>query len=317
MNADSVRVGTGLREWNDIIGETFAGCVVDAAERRFNGELWSCRIKDMHLVRIRAEPCKAQRWHTTLPGRSSGSVLLHLQAEGRSVNRQHGRSAATDPGDGVLCDPDRAYSVDFLTPCEMFVLELPLLGVLSREPGFDLESFAGRKIEPRRSQLLVCFLRAAWQQRDCLGSDPDWVECVSRIGVDLAMGAISRAGGHVASGGCAQLRRAVIEHIGANLADPALRTSSIARALRVSPRSVQNVFERRATTASYYILQQRLSRAADRLVREPAGRSIGELSQDCGFADAAYFSRCFRRHFGVAPRYYRRSGQYACPAVPR
>ncbi len=301
----------GLGEWNDIVGEAFAGCVVDAAERRFKAELWSCQINDVKLVRIRAPRSTVRRWLTDGPRQNSGSVLLHLQASGTSINAQRGRSATVSPGDGALCDPDHGYIVDFLTPYEMFVVELPVTAIVAREPGFDLERFSCQKVDSRRTQLLVAFLRTAWRQRDCLDDDADWRDCVSRTSLDLAMRAISCAGGCEVVGAPAELRRDVIAHIRENLADPELRTSTIARTLQVSARSVQTVFERLATTTSGFILQQRLERAAERLIREPGLCSITELAFDCGFSDSAYFSRCFSRHFGVSPRDYRRLGPAA------
>jgi len=302
------QAGRGLREWNDIVGDVFAGCTVDAADRPFNGELWRCRINDVNLVRVRAQPSRVGRWLSGLPKASSGSVLLHLQSEGHSVNCQRGRSTSVEPGGAALCDPDQRYTIDFLTPYEMFVVQLPIASVLAHEPGFDLDRFAGQRVDTMRSQLLLSFLRTAWQQRDCLEYDVDWRDCVSRISLDLAMRAISQAGEHEVVGASAELRRAVIEHIRQNLANPDLRTSSIARTLHVSTRSVQTVFERLATTTSSFILQQRLTRAAEHLIREPGRQSITQLSYDCGFSDSAYFSRCFKRHFGVAARDYRRSG---------
>jgi AraC-like DNA-binding protein len=298
-----------LREWNDIIGEAFVGCVVEAAERRFSGELWSCRISAMNLVHIRAQRSRVERWVNDGPRTQSGSVLLHLLAAGQCISHQRGQCATLEPGDGVLCDPDHSYTTNYPTAHEVFIIELPVIDIVAREPGFDLERFAGRKVEQRRSQLLLNFLRTAWLQRDCLDEDPDWRDCVSRTSLDLAIRAISKAGGHEVVGASAELRRAVIVHIQQNLLDSGLRTSSIARALNVSPRSVQNVFEGGNTTTSGYILQQRLARAAERLIREPGRQSITGLAYDCGFSDSAYFSRCFSRHYGVAPRDYRRHGQ--------
>jgi AraC-like DNA-binding protein len=298
----------GLREWNDIVGQAFAGCSVDAKEVQFSGELWRCRINDVNLVRVRAAPSKVGRWLTENPQFSSGSVLLHLQSAGRSINRQRGRDVSIEEGGGALCDPDYKYTVDFMTPYEMFVVELPIPAIVAREPGFDLERFAGQKIECRRSQLLISFLRTAWLQRECLENDPDWRDCVSRTSLDLAMRAICQAGGHEVVGASAELRRAVIEHIRLNLSDTGLRTSSIARALEISPRTVQTVFERLATTTSGFILEQRLDRAAHRLIQEPGRLRITDLAFECGFSDSAYFSRCFKRRFGVAAREYRRDG---------
>jgi AraC-like DNA-binding protein len=303
------RSSKALREWSEIVGQAFAGSVVDAAERRFSGELWSCRIGEMNLVHIRAQRSRVARWLEGGPRERSGSLLLHLQSAGQCINRQRGHSETVDPGDGVLCDPDHSYTIDYLTPHEVFVIEMPVLDVIAREPGFELERFAGRKVEQRRSQLLLNFLRTAWLQRDCLDSDPDWRDCVSRISLDLAMRAICKAGGNEVVGASAELRRAVIQHIHENLLNSGLKTSSIARALNVSPRTVQNVFEGGVTTTSGYILQQRLARAAERLIREPGKQSITGLAYDCGFSDSAYFSRCFSRYYGVAPRDYRRHGQ--------
>src|SRR5580704_19436319 len=82
-----------LREWNDIIGEAFVGAVVEAAERRFNGELWSCRISALNLVHIRAQRSRVERWLDDGPRTQSGSVLLHLQAAGQCTSHQRGQCA--------------------------------------------------------------------------------------------------------------------------------------------------------------------------------------------------------------------------------
>lgn len=302
------RATAGLHEWNDIVGDTFAGCTVDAQSHRFDAELWRHEINDLKLVRVRAQASKVSRWITDGPRRSSGSVLLHLQASGSSINVQQGHVTSISPGDGALCDADRGYVVDFLTPYEMFVVELPIASVVAHDPAFDLDRLAGHKVDSHRSQLLLAFLRTAWDQRACLDDDADWRDCVSRTSLDLAMRAISRSHPDDVIGASAELRRAVVGYIRANLADPELRTSSIATALRVSPRSVQSVFERLATTASGFILQNRLDRAARSLVDAPGGQSITNLAFDCGFSDSAYFSKCFSRRFGVSPRDYRRLG---------
>lgn len=304
----ALKASEGLHEWNAIVGEAFTGCTVDAQTPQFEAELWRHEINDLKLVRVRAQPSKVSRWITDGPRASSGSILLHLQSTGSSVNVQQGHVTSIAPGDGALCDADRGYVIDFLTPYEMFVVELPIVSVIAHYPAFDLDRLAGQKVDSHRSQLLLAFLRTAWGQRACLEEDSDWRDCVSRTSLDLAMRAISRSQSDVLAGAPAELRRAVIDYIRSNLGDSGLRTSSIAKALRVSPRSVQSVFERLATTASGFILQNRLDRAASCLVDTPGRQTITDLAFDCGFSDSAYFSRCFSRRFGVSPRDYRRLG---------
>jgi hypothetical protein len=154
-------MAASLTEWNDIVGEAFTACAVDANEQRFSGRLSSYQVDDLRLICVRAHASRVTRWITSQPLKSSGSVLLHLQAAGESVNQQCGRSRRVRSGEAAVCDPDRSYRVDFLTTYQMFVLEVPAARLALVEPGFDLERFAGQKVDPRRSQLLLAFLRAA------------------------------------------------------------------------------------------------------------------------------------------------------------
>jgi AraC-like DNA-binding protein len=301
-----LRAAGDLRHWNDIVGDAFDHCVVDAPRDNFDAELWRSVIGDITLVRIRAQASRVSRWLHGGPSQATGTVLLHLQAEGISINEQVHRQSRVDRGEAVLCAADSTYSVDFLTPYEMFVVELPLSTIVGRLPEFDLDAMAGQKVDMRRSQLLLAFLKTAWSQRECLADDPDWRDCVSRTSMDLLIRAISQSGHVGAAKGSTELRRAVLNFILQNLGDPELRTSTIAQAMGVSARSVQNVFERLATTTSGFILDRRLDIAAEALAHGLTGRTITNLAFECGFSDSAYFSRCFRHRFGASPREYLR-----------
>lgn len=294
-----------LRQWNDLVEESFHGCVVDTNIDAIDAEIWSGDIESIRLNWVRSQPSKVLRWVSEAPSKSSGTVLLHLLSSGYCVNQQLGRSASIKPGECVLCDADRYYSVDFKTPYEVFVVELPVSAILNRVPEFDLDHFAGEKIDVHRSQLLLAFLKSAWMQRDILTKDAELRDCVSRTSTDLALRAICQVYSEGNSASSVKLQRLVLDYIHQNIDDPNLKTSTISRMLSVSPRSVQSVFERLGTTTSAYILQQRLQHAAQQLIYNRGKQTITELAFDCGFSDSSYFSRCFRRHFGVSPRKYR------------
>ncbi len=53
-----------------------------------------------------------------------------------------------------------------------------------------------------------------------------------------------------------------------------------------------------------YLLELRLARASYLLA--DANNSVAEVAREAGFRDPLYFSRQFRRHFGLSPRAYRR-----------
>ena len=56
---------------------------------------------------------------------------------------------------------------------------------------------------------------------------------------------------------------------------------------------------------STYILKQRLDYAARQLLERP-DKTIVQIASDSGFSSSAYFSNCFRQHFGLTPTDYRR-----------
>lgn len=60
------------------------------------------------------------------------------------------------------------------------------------------------------------------------------------------------------------------------------------------------------TTPTQYIIGQRLEYARDLLLE--TSLPVMQISENCGFSDALYFSRCFRKHFGMSPRQYRETG---------
>lgn len=57
------------------------------------------------------------------------------------------------------------------------------------------------------------------------------------------------------------------------------------------------------TTPHKYLTELRLQSAADAL-RTNTGSSISEVARLCGYSDPLYFSRMFKKRFGVSPREY-------------
>lgn len=293
-----------LAGWNQIVEDTFSNTSVSSDEGKFTGFLGRCRVDDLQLMRIRAQSSRVEKRLHDKGSSPSGMILLHLQSAGTSLTAQGRRHGRITPGEAVLCNPDDDYSVDFASPYEMFVMKIPLTQIMPSLPGFDLSRALVTRLDVRRTQLLLSFVRTAWTQLDCLEEDPDWRECVNRTTIDLAVRAITCSGEGAMPSSSGRLCGAVLAYIAENLDDPDLRTSKVAASLGVSSRTVQTVFERMATTASAYILSERLKLAAVWL--RGGRRSITDIAFDAGFNDPAYFSRCFHKQYGLSPRAYGR-----------
>jgi AraC-like DNA-binding protein len=94
----------------------------------------------------------------------------------------------------------------------------------------------------------------------------------------------------------------------ARFCDPSFSAAAAASKLGVTPRTVQQWLEESGSTFSERVLELRLQKSRTMLADHRCDRlKIGEIALACGFSDAAYFNRCFRRRFGATPTQYRGS----------
>ena len=289
-----------LRYWNDLVDRIYTGTFVNTPAGDFSGEMLAWRLGELAMIR----PASTR----SFVGRSPASadeerLILHLQCRGTGLHRQGSAETLLEPGDFVLGSPHEAYSLD-LSAHELLVVEFPRAPLAERLPGID--DALTRRIcgASPGGRVFHDFLLSLWRQGDQSAADPDWELGVSQVFYDLAAMAIRGAERGEQRQPDNALRERVLKLIEARLTDPALKTTTIAQECHASVRTVQNLFAGLGTTPSAYILERRLRRAADRLAAYP-GDSITQVAFDLGFNDSAYFTRCFRQHFGLAPREWR------------
>jgi len=84
-----------------------------------------------------------------------------------------------------------------------------------------------------------------------------------------------------------------------NYTDPDFSTSSAAKMLFVSERSLQRRLKSAIEkTFTEYLTEVRLDNACRRLL---AGEKVSEVAFECGFNDPSYFSQRFKHRFGMSP----------------
>lgn len=86
--------------------------------------------------------------------------------------------------------------------------------------------------------------------------------------------------------------------------DPLLTPAGIAAQLNISLRQLYRAFNGTESPAAR-IRRRRLEHAAELLAARTAPAQVERIAQECGFVSAEYFSRAFRREFGLSPRAYR------------
>lgn len=92
-----------------------------------------------------------------------------------------------------------------------------------------------------------------------------------------------------------QLRGYVIDHI----SDPDLNVIDMAKAMNVSRTALFGLMhEAFGMTPISYVTEKRLAYALD-LIR--MGQKVNVVAKRCGYADAKYFGKVFKRRFGILP----------------
>lgn len=300
FHTDNVAPPDRARFWNEIVDRVFTGTFVKVPDDAFSGRMLSWRVGVLDMIRTDSTQSVVGR--APMP-HDEERLILHLQCRGISEHSQKQSECALQPGDFVLADPHLPYSIK-LTGHELLVVEFPKAPLVDRFPGVEdalLRRMCGASPGGR---VFHDFLLSLWQQGERAAEDPEWESGINAVFYDLVALAMRGAQRPASDSGEFDLRRRVVAMVSANLEDPALRTAAIADACSISVRTVQNVFAAMGTTPSAFILEQRLRRAADRLVARPDA-SITEVAFELGFNDSAYFTRCFRQQFGAAPRDWR------------
>ncbi|HTN14778.1 MAG TPA: helix-turn-helix domain-containing protein [Sphingomonadaceae bacterium] len=294
-----VAPGEKLRYWNVVADEVFTGTYVNADEPRFTGEMWHWGMGELNMIRTTSQRAAVGRRGID---RAEEHLIVHLQCRGTSRYRQGDYDAALEPGDFSIGSSHRPYSFD-LSQHEMLVIEFPKAPLAERVRGLD-DIVAGRICGASAAgRIFHDFLLSLWRQGGRLLQEDSWEPGMNSAFYDLAAAAIRGSDGGVGRHGHSLLRRATA-FIEAELANPELRTTAIARELDLSVRSVQNLFANIGTTPMGFVLERRLNRAAERLMADP-GASVTEIAFDHGFTDAGYFTRCFRQKHGASPRNWR------------
>lgn len=211
----------------------------------------------------------------------------------------------TGPGIMKVFDPADEVAEQFVANSHLFTLNIPLAAIGiepstvrgMREHTYDLTPFQSQLLRTAVSLLLV-------------GGD-ELRTSSSLVGVDrylaamaalLLRTAVPKSAPDLAQVEQVRLRTDAI--IFEQATDPNLTPASIAAQLNISLRQLYRAFNGTESPAAR-IRRRRLERAAEILASRTGPGHVERVALECGFASAEYFSRAFRREFGLSPRAYR------------
>lgn len=267
----------------------FGGAI---AMRAF-GPLW---ISDVACTTAADDPITVTRRPAHLGRDHRDDFMLWLTLEGEAAMEQDGYATRMRPGDLVLHDQTRPFTLAFAGLHRAIMLTIPRPLLVSRVP--TARRAVARPIAPGAAvgRLAAAVIREL-VTFDASAGDP-LTRRVAASALDIVATAIDAA--HGAGDAPARqldaVKRFVLEHLG----DAGLDIAAIAKARDIAPRTLNRMFAREGTTPIRWLWQQRLA-ASYRALAEGSVVQVSDAAAAFGFRDPSHFSRAFRAAFGCAP----------------
>jgi AraC-like DNA-binding protein len=302
LSTAGVAASRRFAHWKDIFADIDRSMALEGEPEAFNGALTRLTAGDLQLMSVKSSPLISRSGDSTATEETCFSIqLVH---SGRCQLRHAGAEVVAETGDMVVVDARRPYELTFKRPLDGLVLLLPWARV--GHHASTLEKLAGRRmINCGPAAVLSGFIRSAWDhlvERE----GEEWPQSASDVIWDLLASVLQDERVAEATRSRAdELRRKAKVLVDHQLFDPEFRSSAIAEELGVSARYLQQVFAQAGTTPARFLLARRLDAAAARIRHAEQPRRITDVALECGFSDLSYFSRAFRRRFGVSARGYR------------
>ncbi|MPT49202.1 MAG: AraC family transcriptional regulator [Sphingobium sp.] len=285
--------------WRDVIAGIFPGMTAYPSEGiKADIALWS--LGEVRFARARSDQARVSR----MQNKEGHNIILHLQQQGRSTMAYGDQTITANIGDIIIADDNHPYAIEILGKNDCMVIQVPVSALPDEMRGGHLH---GRHLSGKAPNiaLLGALVRNLWDQHADGGAIDEDYGAVLTDAIRIACrgrGADMKAEVQTAA------EPSLIEYALGHLTDPAMGTALLCEVTGLSSRAVQKAFLRHtAMTPTSFIAERRLLRAAD-LLRLSDERSITDIAFQVGFSDAGFFSRCFRKRFGAAPREWRSSG---------
>jgi AraC-like DNA-binding protein len=300
----SVDAGDSFEQWHEVTCRNYSRSECEREGRGpFAANIAMRQFGALGLSQVAsaAGAAKLRRTASHIRDDQRDHFMLFLVTAGEIGIDQDGREASARSSDFFLYDQTRPLTVAFKPTYRARMLSIPRPMLTARVGG--TRGCTARKVAG--TSKLGALVATLVGQFDAFGPEtrPDVVERIGASTLDIIAAAIAVEAGGTLPGDATEhrLSGAAKAFLRANLHDPALELTTIARALNTSTRSLNRAFALDGTTPMRWLWQLRLD-AAHRALAAGRMRSVTDAAFAHGFNDVSHFSRAFRHAFGKPPR---------------
>lgn len=298
--------------WREVICEAFGALDPQRSPSTdmsgFPGRVQLIELDTIRGATVEAPAHVVRREQSEIRRDPQEAFFVNLQLAGSCGIRQAGRDAVVTPGDFVVLDLTRPYTIDVRPDFSIICLRVPrerLIPFVGDPKG--LVGFLGRA-QNAQGRIAASFIRELWAQ----GSDVTDV-AAGRLGHVLAeLIGIAMSGEQdiIRQSETTTMLRAR-SFIRRELGEADLSPAKVAKELRISVRTLHALFEHSEQSFAAWVRQERIERCAADLRNPCDKRTISEIAFRWGFSDSSHFSRVFKSAFGRSPRDFRHEKRIA------
>jgi AraC-like DNA-binding protein len=307
FSTDAVPAEKRLAFWRNIFEQQAVRADIQPrSSDQFNAQGFAQAVPGLRITSFVSTPVRLQRT-SQMAGDGDDALALLTPLEGRLSVVQRGRDVTLRPGEAVLVLHGEACTVahDDIRFEGLVVPRAPVAAALR-----DVEDSSMRLI-PANTGALQLLLRYVSGISAGLASDGNAARNVVGSHVqDLIaiVGGLGRSGAPVTDRGGMRAARldAIKGYVISRIGHEEVTISDVSARHRITPRTLQRLFEEHGSTFSAFKLEQQLAYARRLLATDKeASRTIADIAYAAGFSDLSYFHRSFRRRFGMTPSDFR------------
>jgi len=301
--------GEALKLWREWAASTIAPIEVTVFDADSFAARWvSHGIGQLRMLHLHAPAQRVVHTGTEgSSGRAAPSIQLVYARAGALKTLMGGNRFTVEPGQFVLLDNTRFYQMEMATEHEALDLMMPQGWLEKHLP--DPQALLARPFDARTGwgaplgallETMIAGLDEAPLPRPLIAEQLGHL-----LGLATGYREPEERTRHPTKHR-GQLARQILRRIESDYADPDLSPEQVAQDCGISKRTLQVLLASSGTSFVQELNATRLDRASD-LLSDPRTRAlpIADIAWRNGFLDPGYFTRLFRKRFGITPRQWR------------